>query len=259
MYSTRITLSHYSISDINFNRIEAILKGAEIDKDDITKVLLAVQDHGEPADANQSARDFRMSAIYGRLDHSGRLEDLMFRSEDIPEDLPRLGSVAESALNYFSHLNTDDIFVMDSSPAVILGVIDDLDEVSVDKRQLIINLGNGHTLVTYMRGEIVEVVYELHTGALNPDGFLEDLDLILGDQLTHEDVLAKGAHGIYKRENTNDNHAFDEYLPLLVIGPNRGKIRKIHNKISFPHPGGSMMMSGPLGLIKAYNYLTRKF
>ena len=126
MYSTRLSISRYSISDINFGRIEAVLKGSNIDLKRIRKVLLCVQDHGEPSDPNQSARDFRMTAIYSRLDENGRLENLMFRSADIPKDLPRLKSVANSAINFFSHLDADDIYVMDSSPAVILGVINDL-------------------------------------------------------------------------------------------------------------------------------------
>lgn len=259
MYSTRLSISRYSISDINFDRIEAILEGSNINRNEIKKVLLCVQDHGEPADPNQSARDFRMSAIYNRLDQSGKLEDLMFRSEAIPKDLPRLSSVAQSALQYFTHLSAKDVYVMDSSPAVVLGVVDNLDstEISDEKKHLIVNLGNGHTLVTYMRGDIVELVYELHTGALKPDEFADDLDLILRGKLTHEDVLKKGAHGIYRRNSPDEDQTLDDYLPILVIGPNRYKIKNIHGKISFPHPGGSMMMSGPLGLIRAYNYLNK--
>ncbi len=260
MYSTRLTLSRYSISDINFDRIETILNTSEIKKNDITKILLCVQDHGEPGDPNQSARDFRMSAIYSRLDQSGRLEALMFRSDEIPQELPRLRSVAQDALKYFSHLTYNDIYVMDSSPAVVLGVVSDLypADISDEKEHLIVNLGNGHTLATFMKGSVVELVYELHTGALDVGGFAEDLDLILKGKLCHEDVLKKGAHGIYRRNIPDDNQILDNYLPILVIGPNRNKIKNINEEITFPHPGGSMMMSGPIGLIRAFHYLINK-
>jgi uncharacterized protein (DUF1786 family) len=260
MYPNRFSISHYSISDINFDRIEAILAASDIDPNDISKVLLCVQDHGEPVDANQSARDYRMSAIYSRLDNNGRLEDLMFRSDEIPQELPRLNSVAESVLKYFSHLSTNDVYVMDSSPSVVLGVVGDLypKDITVDNKHLIVNLGNGHTLAAFMKGDVVELLYELHTGGLITDSFFEELDLILKGKLTHEDVLQKGAHGIYRRNNPDENQIISTYLPILVIGPNREKIKNIHDEISFSHPGGSMMMSGPLGLIRAFNYLSNK-
>jgi len=239
-----VTIFH--TRDINFNRIEAMLHGSDIAIEEIEYVLLACQDHGRPDDRKRSTRDFRMKTIYNQLDQRGRLEDLLLRSDHIPSYLPRHQAIASSVLDQFDHLNSDQVFVMDSSPAVIAGAV-------TTGRQIIINAGNGHTLVMFLNDGIVETVYETHTGGVTQEKILKNIKLLLKNELSHEQSLQQGGHGVYARI-IHGEYELDDYLPILVIGPNRS-LFKNGELFTYVHPMGNMMMAGPLGLVRSFQEL----
>ncbi len=237
-----------SVADINWERIFQILQASEINVSDIKKVLLCCQDHGEPEDPKQSTRDFRMKTVYKNLEIRGRLEDLLLETDSIPNNLPRLKSIAFSALKAIPHLNDKDIFVMDSSPAVILGAVS-----YVNDFELIVNVGNGHTLAAILNDKLVEAIYEIHTGGINLDNFTENIRRLAKGDLSHEEALKSGGHGVFVRNKIKMKPAdIDNLFPMSVIGPKRDIIQSLNMK--YVNPGGSMMMAGPIGLLRAYHY-----
>ncbi|OLS27174.1 MAG: hypothetical protein HeimC2_12840 [Candidatus Heimdallarchaeota archaeon LC_2] len=240
------------ISDVDWNRIFKILEGSGIGKKEITKVLLCCQDHGEPEDPKQSTRDFRMKTVYRDLGIQGRLEDLLFESSLIPDSLPRLKSIASSALRIFTHLKNNDVFVMDSSPAVILGAVR-----YVKDYELVVNVGNGHTLAVILKNKLVEAIYEIHTGGIKLENFIENIQRLAMGNLSHEETLKSGGHGVFIRNEMKMKYPeIQNLFPMSVIGPNRAKLKTLD--IKYVNPGGNMMMAGPIGLLRAYHHLTGK-
>lgn len=236
------------ISDVDWNRIFQVLHGSGINEKSISKVLLCCQDHGEPEDPEQSTRDFRMKTVYKNLDLNGRLEDLLFTFNGIPNELPRLKSIVKSALKAFSHLDEEDVFVMDSSPAVVLGAV----SYSKDY-ELIVNVGTGHTLAAILKDKLVEAIYEIHTGGIRVDKFDRDIRRLAKGDLSHEETLKSGGHGIYIRNEIQMKKTdIDGLFPMAIIGPNREKIESLN--VKYVNPGGSMMMAGPIGLLRAYHF-----
>ncbi|MCH8908418.1 MAG: hypothetical protein IH840_15130, partial [Candidatus Heimdallarchaeota archaeon] len=232
-------------TDINWKRIFGLLEASAIDRTEISAVLLASQDHGEPLVVNQSMRDFRMKTIYKPLEGRARLEDLMFLSDTVPDTLPRHKSMVNSAKSMFTHVKPTEIAIMDSSPAVVYGASD-----ASNEKELVVNVGNGHTIAVFFENSVVNSVYELHTGGVEPDSFAEDLKLVANRKLSHEETLEKGGHGIFYNQEL-ESLDFSSHLPLTLIGPNRDKLSTL-NSVKV-HPGGSMMMAGPVGLIRAFN------
>ncbi|MFV2016322.1 MAG: DUF1786 family protein, partial [Candidatus Heimdallarchaeota archaeon] len=163
--------------------------------------------------------------------------------------LPRHKAIAKSALAFFNHLTYDDIFVMDSSPAVILGAVD-----YRKIRQLAVNVGNGHTLAVIFKEKLVEAIYEIHTGGIKLERFTEDLHRLARGELSHEEALRSGGHGVFIRDQIKlEDSEIEDLFPMTVIGPNRHMIKSLN--VKFVNPAGSMMMAGPIGLLRAYHEL----
>lgn len=240
------------LSDVDWNRIKLIISNSNISLNKIDTLLLCCQDHGEPLDPKQSTRDFRMKVIYQGLKENGLLEELLYEYNNVPSHLPRFRSLIKRASKEFPQVAKKNILIMDSSPAVTLGA---LDEIS-DSKKIIINIGNGHTLASFFTGRTIDCIYEIHTGAVNSKSLMEDLILLGQNKLTHEQALAKGAHGVFVRNKLILNENIRSIYDIYCIGPNRDKIKDL-NPI-YIHPGGSMMMAGPIGLIIAYNYYISK-
>ncbi len=244
--------NRYHISDIHWERIDSILKNSGINITEIKTVLLSCQDHGEPNDIKQSVRDFRIKTVYQPLERSGKLEDLLIRSDKILSELPRHCSIGKSAERHFNHISDNDIWVMDSSPAVVLGVLEN------KPRELIINTGNGHTLAAIIENGIVQGIFEIHTSGVDPEKFLQDIKLISQNKLTHDEVLAKGGHGVFIREKLEYNSdQFERLFPFTLIGPNRSILSESNSVLA--HPAGNMMMAGPVGMLYAYNYKKKEY
>lgn len=230
-----------STADIAWDRIKSLLHNSIIDHLQISTVLLCCQDHGDPQ-SNTSTRDYRMRTVYKQLDIRGDLSDLLMNFEDLPQDMPRYQAICQSAWRAFPHLDKKNIWVMDSSPAVVLGAIEN------SEREIVVNVGNGHTIIVALAHGEVEFAYELHTGGVDAKRIERDLGAILDGSLTHEEVLENGGHGLYSRKTSKSKLA--DYLPYTLIGPNRKKLFSL--KCKLVHPIGNMMMAGPYGLIRAW-------
>ncbi len=206
-------------------------------------VAVAVFDHGA-APAGVSDRRFRFDYLDERIRAENRLSAFAFPADRIPPAMTRLQAVAKSAADLPSPL-----MVMDTAAAAVLGAgLDPM--VSLHKRNLIVNVGNFHTLAFRLGDEGIEGVFEHHTGFLNPpklEGLLRDL---AAGTITNQAVYDDHGHGALVYSKTPlplDQADFN----LVVTGPRRTLLRDSTLKPYFAVPFGDMMITGCIGLLAA--------
>ncbi len=243
--------------DINFKWYQNVFQGLNIDLfSECETVLLACQEHGYSGPQGGSAREFRMREYYQRyLENSSSLTSLMFHSSEIPDFAWRFKSNVKLTKSFFPH---SEVFIMDSSPAVVLGTI--LDSFVPEGPKTVINMGNGHTLVMILDGTWdVMAIWEHHTGSFisDPRKLDDYLNRIFRNELSQEEVLQEGGHGFYKKVSEIPQNAANT---IVVLGPNRNLLKEsfYRDSIIWAHPLGSMMLSGPAGLLKTYEIKSKE-
>jgi hypothetical protein len=125
--------------------------------------------------------------------------------------------------------------------------------------QLILNLGNMHTLAFHLRGTHIYSLYEHHTGLLSPSEIESLTERLMAGTLRHEDVFDHHGHGVYyvpnaarparpaRRRRGSDGRPF-----LAVTGPQWGKLKGSRLEPYFATPHGDMMISGCFGMVEAF-------
>ncbi len=231
-------------SDVNWNRLERLFDSMNYSFSDIDAVLVCSQDHGFPPNSEISVKAFRTKMHTALLRATRTMSALLFNDHSIPDEFPRLASNLEAIHQRFEKNSL--AYVMDSSLAVLSGVFLD-PAVSLAKWNLILNFGNGHTIVgMFSPGGKISGILETHTHlvAKNPTRFrLQILDFLNGS-LQNDTLLEMGGHGCAY---------FEDFSPpdnVWVIGPRRSLAKSLDMDYSFAHPIGNMMMSGPLGMLR---------
>lgn len=237
------SITRIELRDFDFHTIKDTFERFGVSLKDLAAIAVAVFDHGD-APVNVSDRQFRFDYLDTRIRTENRLSAFAYRSDQIPSIMTRLQAVANSAGNLPVPL-----VVMDTAPAAILGATFD-PLVAARPRQLIVNIGNFHTLAFRLGSDGIEGVFEHHTGLLTLDE-LENLIRALADgTLTHEQVFGHHGHGalIYKKEPLVLN--YPDYN-IVVTGPRRNLLRGSSLKPYFAVPFGDMMIAGCFGLLAA--------
>jgi uncharacterized protein (DUF1786 family) len=96
--------------------------------------------------------------------------------------------------------------------------------------------------------------YEHHTSLLkNKSGFFSNhLKKLVEGKLSFDEVFNDGGHGCRTFEAIN----FNDLGGIVVTGPQRYLATKLEMKNFYEaSPGGDMMMTGPLGLLRGFNQL----
>jgi len=237
------SITRLELRDFDFEAIKNTFDRFGVSLNDLAAIAVAVFDHGN-APVNISDRQFRFDYLDARIRAENRLSAFAYRGDQVPPIMTRLQSVVNSAGNLPVPL-----VVMDTAPAAVLGATFD-PIVSARPRQLVVNIGNFHTLAFRLGNNGIEGVFEHHTGLLTvPD--LEDLIKALADgTLTHEQVFGHHGHGalIYNQEPLVLNHP--DYN-VVVTGPRRNLLRGSSLKPYFAVPFGDMMIAGCFGLLAA--------
>ncbi len=239
--------------DVDFEWYIRSFKGMDVDlQNDCDVILLACQEHGNPSKKGVSIRDFRMKFYYyHHLSKNPRLSSLMFHDDEVPEEAPRWKANVEAAKEIFPDAN---VYIMDSSPAVILGTI--IDPTLPKGPRTIVNIGNGHALAMILdESNEVIAIWEHHTGGLTPERLWMFLDELFNNEMNHEDLLRRGGHGHYQREEIPK----EATRHVIVLGPNRRLLspgKKGDRTVYWAHPMGAQMLSGPVGLLKTYEEKT---
>jgi len=246
----RSKVESLELRDFDFELISRTFAAYGVSLNDLAAIAVAVFDHGN-APAGVSDRQFRFDYLDEQIRAKNSLSAFAYLSDDIPEIMTRLQSVADSAGELPCPL-----VVMDTAPAAVLGA--GFDSIVASRRQKIIcNVGNFHTLAFRLGEKGIEGVFEHHTGEIDL-AKLESLLLALADSsLKHEDVFNDMGHGALMYSQDEFEFGTDDF-DVVVTGPRRSMFNHqstIQNRKSlhpyFAVPFGDMMIAGCFGLLAA--------
>jgi len=198
-------------------------------------IAACAQDHGfHPGESNRMGR-FKLWRSFLE-EGEGRPETLVYDTS--PEMLTRLADLQE---------DIDGGPVADTGAAAVLGAlfVDEIEKESHQHGVTLVNIGNSHLIAFLLYGGRIHGVYEQHTGCVNGEKLWADLEQFRCGCLTFEQVFEEKGHGCLTMKLPREAGGF---RPTYVLGPQRGKLNGFD--VSFPAPGGDMMLAGCFGLIK---------
>ncbi len=213
--------------------------------DDLDAIAVAVQDHGVSPNG-MSNRQFRIQTLQSLLTPNSRPENLVFIDEEVPSYFLRMRSAAKASKRHLSNL---DVYVMDTSPAAILGCLADIN-VKEDATILVVNVGNGHTMAALVKKNTIVGVMEHHTHLLTPQKLEHLLTEFANGTLSDQMIFEDNGHGLFYLEKAP---GFSQIETIAGTGPNRAMLSKTALPIHYSAPGGDVMLTGPIGLIEAIN------
>jgi len=232
--------SHLIINDLEVERLVHVMNalGAPFSFD---VVGICAQDHGVPPDG-MSHLDYRHNIFKANLDKNPFPHTLLYKDDEVPGTMNRLTAIAESA----RMLPADEIYVMDSGMAAILGASMD-PRAYQEEKILVLDIATSHTLGAAMDGEEIAGFFEYHTRDITLER-VESLLRELGNgKLEHERILEEGGHGAYVRKA----FGFEAADIIVATGPKRSLMENSRLPIVRGAPLGDNMMTGTVGLLEA--------
>jgi uncharacterized protein (DUF1786 family) len=233
------------LDELDLAPLESLLLTVGESLEEVDAAAVAVQDHGAyPTGA--SNRKTRLAFMRERLRDDPRPARLAFRENEVPDQFPRMRSAMGRLRD---QLSSRSLLVMDTAPAAVAGCLADREvEERLDGNVLIINAGNGHTMCCLLSGGDIVGLLEHHTKYLEPPAvFGAYLELFCDGKARDEDEYMQRGHGLFYLA---DPPGFDHIDLVAVTGPNRALMRGSGLDIYYPSPGGDMMMTGPMGLVR---------
>jgi uncharacterized protein (DUF1786 family) len=231
------------LEEVNIEKLRSLLKFFGEPFSDIDFVAIAVQDHGVFPE-EMSNRRFRINKIRELLQKNPKPEAFAFTENEIPPYYPRMKSAVHASKRQLPNAR---VLVMDTSPDAILGCL--MDPV-VEKADpiLAVNVGNGHTMAAIISRDKITAVLEHHTRLLNPQKMERLLRDFADGKLSNEEVFEDNGHGMFYLSKPP---GFSKIEKVVVTGPNRNILDKTNLPVHFATPAGDVMMTGPIGLVKA--------
>jgi uncharacterized protein (DUF1786 family) len=233
-----------TLSDLEPKRIEQIVSSFGVPYA-FDAVVICAQDHGVP-EPGVSHLDFRHNMFTASLNETPYPHTLLYPSDEVPDTMNRLTSIANTA----GQLPVEEVFVMDSGMAAILGA--SLDGRCRQKTVfLVLDVATSHTVGAALVGHELAGFFEYHTQDITLDR-LENLLRELADgQLSHEQILSEGGHGAFVRQAVG----FSAVETIVATGPKRKILANAQLPIEFGAPWGDNMMTGTVGLLEALRRL----
>jgi uncharacterized protein (DUF1786 family) len=234
------------VREVNIKIIKKFLNEFQEDLSNIDIVAIAVQDHGTPKN-EISNRKFRLDQIERRLKYNPKLQSLAYKEDELPNHFIRMTSAIRSSKIQMPEAKT---IVMDTSMAAILGCLEDQIVNNADTI-LSANIGNEHFTASIISEGDVLALLEHHTSLMTPTKIESLVKNFIKGKVSNDSIFKDGGHGVFY---TISPKKIPDIDIIVVTGPNRAKIKKTNIEIHFAAPGGDMMMTGPIGLIKAARY-----
>lgn len=210
---------------------------------DIAVLAIAVQDHGVYPKGTSNRR-FRLDKMRELLEKNPMLQSLAFREGEVPKYYLRMKAAISAAEDQLPNVK---VLIMDTAPAAILGCLEDLDIRRGDPL-LTVNVGNCHTMAALITDGRVCGIVEHHTHLMTPRKIEKLLIDFADGRLTDEEVFEDNGHGAFFLSNPP---LFSRIKSVAATGPRREILSKTGLKVHFATPAGDMMMTGPVGLVKA--------
>lgn len=202
---------------------------------EVALIALAVQDHGT-APLGESDRIFRFSRFRQALEECEGFVGLSYLPEEIPQYYHRMRSAVRRA----QAEGRAPVMVMDTALSAILGAMGD-----DGGAQVVVNMGNGHTIMALVVEGAVQGLLEHHTSLLTPQKLKDYIIRFPQGKISNEEIYEDGGHGAFYLTKTQTPGR------IAVTGPQRGMMKETGLSYDLPAPGGNMMMTGPWGLVKA--------
>jgi uncharacterized protein (DUF1786 family) len=228
------------IGDLEMDRLRQIIEALGVPCE-FDVLGCCAQDHGMPP-PGVSHLDYRHTIFKERLDENPYPRNLLFGKDDLPKTFNRLRSLLQSA----EMLPAQEIFVMDSGMAAIIGASMDF-QANRKERIIVLDVATSHTVGAALeRGEIAGF-FEYHTRDITLER-LETLVVELAEgKLEHHRILEEGGHGAYMRKALG----FDSVEIILATGPKRGLLERSRLPLVMGAPFGDNMMTGTVGVLEA--------
>jgi uncharacterized protein (DUF1786 family) len=138
---------------------------------------------------------------------------------------------------------------MDTAPAAVLGATLD-PAVHAQSRNMILNIGNFHTLAFHLQGTEIQGMFEHHTGLLDRSRLEGWVERLARGEISNEQVFRDQGHGALVIGS--DPYPLGEQDPgLTVTGPRRTMMRGSSLRPYFAVPYGDVMLTGCFGLLLA--------
>ena len=228
--------SKITMGDINITKLSEFLLGYDLEFD-FDRIAIAVQDHGY--NENMGDRDFRFEKIREKISHP--ISPLEFGFIDnLPEYFTRMQAVARIIKKEGIE---DAPLIMDTKFASIAGMC--FDEVAKKLNSfIVIDIGNGHTTAASIENGKIQGVFEHHTSSLTGESLERYIIRLASGEITHEEVHEDFGHGAHVL------NPISKIEKVIVSGPKRELIEKTNLDWHHAAPGGDVMMTGTVGLIK---------
>ena len=224
------------MGDINIKKLSEFLLGYDLEFD-FDEIAIAVQDHGY--NENMGDRDFRFEKIREKVSHPISPLEFGFKGE-MPEYFTRMQAVRRQIKNEGIEKAP---LVMDTKFASIAGMC--YDEVAKKlKSFIVIDIGNGHTTAASIEDGKIQGVFEHHTSSLTGESLERYIKRLASGEITHKEVHDDFGHGAHVL------NPISEIEKVIVSGPKRELIEKTNLDWHHAAPGGDVMMTGTVGLIK---------
>lgn len=231
--------------ELDLSPILDLLGSVGEDLTQIAAVAVAVQDHGSYR-SGESNRKTRLAHMRRRLEENADPLALSYLAGEVPAVFPRMVSAAGRLGEQLPRVPA---LIMDTAPAAAAGCLSDPLVASVaGGNLLVINAGNGHTLACILGGGKVVALLEHHTKRLEPVPFASYLEAFCRGEARDEDEYMASGHGLFY---IGDPPGMDNLDMIAITGPNRELLEGSGLVFHYPSPGGDMMMTGPMGLVKA--------
>lgn len=228
---TKITLE-----DINITKLSEFLLGYDLEFD-FDEIAIAVQDHGY--NENMGDRDFRFEKFRQKLSKPIKPEEFSFKG-NIPEYYTRMKAVERCIKKEGIDIES---LIMDTKLASIAGMC--YDETASKLNSFIaIDIGNGHTTAASIENGKIQGIFEHHTSSLTPESLENYLKRLADGVITNEEVYNDHGHGAHVI------NPISKIEKVIVSGPKRELIEKTNLDWHHACPGGDVMMTGTVGLIK---------
>ena len=233
-----------SLKDVDVNHLIDIFSSFDLDLE-VDELIVAVQDHGYSEDMGD--RDFRFEKIKEKLPEPKEPEVFAMEAEEVPEYFTRMQSVIKSLAKDNPEFKP---VIMDTKFASLAGVCYDKEVINLIIF-VVMDIGNGQTTVASIEDGKIQGVFEHHTRDLTPQR-LEELVLALADgTIRHEDVHDEGGHGAFAL------NPISKIEKVVVAGPKRALIEDTNLDYYHAAPGGDVMMTGTVGLVKSMEFLRK--
>ena len=225
-----------ALGDIDITKLSEFLLGYDLEFD-FDKIAIAVQDHGY--NENMGDRDFMFEKIREKV--SEPITPLEFGFiDEIPEYFTRMNAVRRQVEGEGIEVIP---LVMDTKFASIAGMC--YDEVASKLNSfIVIDIGNGHTTAASIENGKIQGVFEHHTSSLTGESLERYIKRLASGEITHEEVYNDHGHGAHVL------NPISELEKVIVSGPKRELIEKTNLDWHHAAPGGDVMMTGTVGLIK---------